>query len=157
MAGRRAYIGLGSNQGDRARLIAEALSWLAGTPGVRVLRVSRLVQTEAMGGPTGQRHYLNAVAELECEQEPGELLGLLLEVETKLGRVRQERWGPRKIDLDLLLYEQEVVETTELVLPHPRMHERRFVMGPLAEIAPEAMHPVLGKTVGQIWQELDAK
>src|SRR5438132_5073026 len=135
--GAKAYIALGSNLGDRQALLEQALKALREHPAVAVLRVSSVFETEPVGGPAGQGRYLNAAAELETSLAAEELLQALLNVEARLGRVRAERFGPRTIDLDLLLYGTLTCESPQLTLPHPRMHEREFVLRPLAEIAPQ--------------------
>jgi 3-oxoacyl-[acyl-carrier protein] reductase len=145
-----AYIALGSNLGDRRRLLDEALRLLAEHPRVRVTAASSYHETEPVGGPPGQGPYLNAAAELQTDFAPRELLRLLLDVEGRLGRVRAERFGPRTIDLDLLLYGDTASDDEDLTLPHPRMHERLFVLRPLAEIAPRVRHPRLGLTVREL-------
>jgi 2-amino-4-hydroxy-6-hydroxymethyldihydropteridine diphosphokinase len=146
-----AYIGLGSNLGDRQEYLDRALQALQEHPRISVLLVSSFYETAPVGGPPGQGAYLNAAAELETDLHPEELLQVLLDVERGLGRVRAERYGPRTIDLDLLLYGGLC-----LAVPHPRMHERRFVLEPLAEIAPQAVHSVLGRTVGELVAGLPA-
>jgi 2-amino-4-hydroxy-6-hydroxymethyldihydropteridine diphosphokinase len=148
-----ACVALGSNLGDRRDNLARALEELA-RPGVRVLRRSALYETAPVGGPAGQGPYLNAVVEVETALSPEGLLVLLEEIETKLGRVRTVRDGPRTLDLDLLLYDDLVLDGPRLTLPHPRMHERLFVLEPLAEIAPGAVHPRSGKTIAQLRAEL---
>ena len=135
-----AYIALGSNLGDRRQFLEQALQLLRQAP-VQIVRVSSYHETAPVGGPPGQGAYLNAAAELETDLPPRDLLHLLLDIETRLGRIRQERFGPRTIDLDLLLYGDTNSDDAELMLPHPRMHERLFVLVPLAEIAPRARHP----------------
>jgi 2-amino-4-hydroxy-6-hydroxymethyldihydropteridine diphosphokinase len=136
----RAYVGLGANLGDRELAIRRAIDLLDVTSAVRVVRVSTLRETEPWG-PIQQPPFLNGAAELETDLPPQELLGVLLDVERRLGRVRAERYGPRTIDLDLLLYGELVVDEPGLTLPHPRLHERRFALEPLAELDPKLPVP----------------
>lgn len=150
-----AYVALGSNLGDRRATLDSALDRLRATPGVTVLGASSYHETAPVGGPSGQGMYLNAVAEIRTTLAPEALLRELLAIEAELGRVRAERFGPRTLDLDLLLFGQEHVETEQLIVPHPRMHERRFVLAPLAEIAPLAVHPVLQSTAKDLLERLD--
>jgi len=142
-----AYIGLGSNMGDKAANIHKALELLGASPGVRVNRVAPYYHTAPVGY-TGQDWFVNTVAELITELSPRDLLSLLLAVEDSLGRVRAVRWGPRVIDLDLLMFGKIEINTPELTLPHPRMHERAFVMVPLADLEPELEIPGRGKAAG---------
>src|SRR5438132_11276410 len=127
-----AHIALGSNLGDQCRFLDQALQLLREHPQVRIMQVSSYHETAPVGGPSGQGPYLNAAAELQTDLPPRGLLRVLLEIESRLGRVRQERFGPRTIDLDLLLYGDVVSDDAELALPHPRMHDRLFVLRPLA-------------------------
>ena len=142
-----AYIALGGNLGDRRANIERAVDLLRATPGVRVGKVSSFIETPAVGGPPGSPPFLNAAAELETTLSPRELLDRLLEIEQTLGRQRREKWGPRVIDLDLLLYGEQTIAEPNLQVPHPLMHERRFVLEPLAEIAPQARHPILHRSI----------
>lgn len=150
-----AYIGLGANLGDPAWQLRRALAGLADLEEVEVVQVSTFYLNPPLG-PKGQPWYVNAVAQVRTRLAAEELRRSLGHLETTLGRVRGERWGPRVIDLDLLLYDGEVSRTPELVLPHPEMHRRAFVLAPLAEIAPDAWHPVFNKSAAQLLAELDA-
>jgi 2-amino-4-hydroxy-6-hydroxymethyldihydropteridine diphosphokinase len=143
-----AYIGLGANLGDREETIRAAVAELPD-----VVAVSPLRETDPVG-VTDQPRFLNGVAALETELAPRELLDVLLAVERRLGRERRERWGPRTIDLDLLLYGDEVIDEDGLKIPHPRLHERRFVLEPLADLAPQLVVPGLGG-VEDLLAELD--
>ncbi len=149
-----AFIALGSNLGDRLALFDRALLELRGRAGVAVTRISAVYETAPVGGPAGQGPYLNAAAELRTKLTPAALLQLLHEVENGLGRVRTERDGPRTIDLDLLFYDDLVREDAELTLPHPRLHQRLFVLQPLAEIAPGLIHPVLKRSIADLLADL---
>lgn len=142
-----AYVALGANLGDRAANLRLAIDAMRASKDVVVHRVSHNYETPAVGGPPDSPPFLNAAAEVETTLSAQGLLEILLEIERQMGRVRRERWGPRVIDLDLLLYGDEVSDAADLILPHPRLHERRFVLEPLAEIAPNAIHPLLGKSM----------
>ena len=142
-----AYIGLGSNLGDRREMISRALERL------RPCRVSTIVETEPWG-VADQPRFHNAVAEIETEQEPAELLTRLLDVERGLGRVRKEKWGPRTIDLDLLLYGDRQIDSDTLSVPHPRLPERKFVLEGLAELCPDRMVPGLDRTVRELLEHV---
>ena len=135
----RAYVGVGSNLGDREATIRAAVAALPG-----VTAVSTLSETDPVG-PVEQPRFLNGAVALETELSPRELLDVLLAVERDLGRERRERWGPRTIDLDLLLYGDRVVDEPGLSVPHPRLHERRFALEPLAELDPELEIPGRGR------------
>jgi 2-amino-4-hydroxy-6-hydroxymethyldihydropteridine diphosphokinase len=148
-----AYIALGSNLGDRAGMIARAVELLGGTEGIRVGRVSSLIETEAVGGAVGSPDYLNGVVEVLTWLPARELLLRLLAIEGEMGRVRTARWEARVIDLDLLLYGDAVIEEEGIIVPHPRMGERRFVLEPLAELARELVVPGVGKSVQRLLDE----
>ncbi len=148
-----AFLGLGSNLGDRERNLLRSLEALSRCEGIEVVRVSRFIETEPVGGPP-QGPFLNAAAEVRTTLEPRELLRALERVERELGRVRGVPNGPRTIDLDILLYDERVVEEPGLVIPHPRMLGRAFVLDVLVEIAPERKHPRSGRTVREHWLEL---
>ncbi|MFH1419161.1 MAG: 2-amino-4-hydroxy-6-hydroxymethyldihydropteridine diphosphokinase [Planctomycetota bacterium] len=149
-----AYIGLGSNMGRRKKNVAAALNALEITKEIEVIKVSKLYETEPVGGPEDQGPYINAAAHIRTNLSPLRLLAVCLNIEESLGRKRSIRWGARTIDLDVLCYEQKVVATPKLTLPHPLMHERRFVMEPLAEIAPDLVHPMLEQTAREIFDSL---
>ena len=148
-----AYIGLGSNVGDRRANIEGALRRLADVPGVRILRSSAVLETEPVG-KTDQPRFLNAAVEIECALEPEEMLGHLQRIESEMGRIRTERWGPRSIDLDLLLFRRRRVRTEQLTVPHPRLAERRFVLEPLVGLCPDLVVPGTGRTVRQLWKDI---
>jgi len=139
-----AYVGLGANLGARAETLRRALELLAEADGVSVLAVSQLRETEPVG-VVDQPPFLNGAVALETTRTARELLDLLLAIEASLGRVREERWGPRTIDLDLLVYGDEVVDEPGLRVPHPHLDERRFALEPLAELAPELEVPGRGR------------
>jgi len=149
-----AFIGLGSNLGARQKNISAALNALESTRGVVVSRVSSLFETDPVGGPADQPPYINAVAQVETTLSAERLLAVCLHIEDTLGRKRSERWGPRTIDLDLLLYGEEIHATAELTVPHPLLHERRFVLEPMMEIAPDLVHPVMNQTIRQLYESL---
>lgn len=136
----RAFLSLGSNLGDRASTLEAALRDLEASGDVRILRRSSLYETAPVG-KTDQPEFYNLVAEVETALDPAALLERCQAVERALGRVRTERWGPRTVDVDILLYGAETVRTARLIVPHPELLRRRFVLEPLLEIAPEAALP----------------
>ena len=152
----KAFIGLGSNLGDREASLRQALEHLATAPETVVVRASSLYDTEPVG-VEDQPHFLNAVAQLETQLTPRQLLWNLMLIERRLGRVRTQRWGPRTIDLDLLLYEDVIIEDDDLQLPHPEMSKRSFVLVPLVELEPLLIHPVTGETMLALLQRLGAR
>lgn len=142
-AGHRAYVALGSNLGDPEATVRAALTGLAALPDVSLHAASSLYRTAPIGY-LNQPDFINAVAALDTHLTPHALLALLLALEIKFGRVRREKDGPRSLDLDLLLYDQQVLTSSELTLPHPRLHLRAFVIEPLCEIAPDLAIPGRG-------------
>ena len=143
----RAYVGLGANLGPREVTLLRAVDLLAAAEGVDVVAVSQLRETEPVG-LVDQPPFLNGAVALDTTLTARDLLALLLAVERELGRVRAERWGPRTVDLDLLVYGDEVVDEAGLRVPHPRLGERRFALEPLAELAPDLVIPGLGDVAG---------
>ena len=135
-----AYIGVGSNLGDRFRYLCDAQELFCDGDQVRLLRESSIYETEPVGGPA-QGEFLNAVWKIQTSLTPEELLSRIRSVEKKLGRERREVNEPRTIDLDILFYGDQILKTGDLEIPHPRLHERYFVLKPLAEISPELRHP----------------
>jgi 2-amino-4-hydroxy-6-hydroxymethyldihydropteridine diphosphokinase len=151
----KAYLGLGSNMGDREDNLARARAGMAAMDGVHLLRVSSVYQT-APWGRTDQEDFLNQVVEIETDLKPLQLLHKLQELEIKLGRRRGELWGPRVIDLDVLLYGRESIVGEKLTVPHPFMAQRLFVLVPLAEIAPEALLPD-GSTIREVLSRAESR
>ena len=144
-----AYIGFGSNVGERLRTVLSALSLLQASPGLSICSVSSLYETEAVGYEK-QADFINGVVAVFTRLRPLRLLRRLQTVEKRLGRMREIRWGPRTIDLDILLYGDLVLVSDELTIPHPEMQNRRFVLVPLAEIAQDDHVPGTGKRIGQL-------
>ena len=145
----KSFIGLGSNLGEREAMIRQALEEITRLPGTQLLRASSLYDTEPVG-EVDQPNFLNAVAALDTSLTARQLMWNLQLIEKRLGRVRSQKWGPRTIDLDLLFFKDQQLETEFLTLPHPRMALRRFVLVPLNELAPGLVHPVLGKSISEL-------
>lgn len=144
-----AYIGLGSNLGDRFDNLCRAVRAVSSITAVIVDAVSAVYETAPVGGPP-QGPYLNAAAALRTDIEPETLLSECLAIEQHMGRERRERWGPRIIDIDMLLFGDRIIADANLTIPHPRLTERGFVLYPLAEIAAEMIHPVCGITISEL-------
>ncbi|WP_457629064.1 2-amino-4-hydroxy-6-hydroxymethyldihydropteridine diphosphokinase [Oceanithermus sp.] len=154
MEGTRVLIALGSNLGDRAGFLLAGLAHLGELEGFAPGRLSPVYETEPVG-PAGQGPYLNAVLEGESAHAPRALLDALLAIERALGRVRDHRWGPRTLDLDLLDYGGRVLREPGLELPHPRLHERAFVLVPLADLQPDWRHPTLKRSARELLAQLN--
>ncbi|HIK32758.1 MAG TPA: 2-amino-4-hydroxy-6-hydroxymethyldihydropteridine diphosphokinase [Oscillatoriales cyanobacterium M59_W2019_021] len=146
-------IALGSNLGDSLAILDASLGRLNETPGWKLLRRSHWYRTAPVGPP--QPDYLNGCALFRVDRSPFAVLDLLLQTEREFGRVRRQRWGPRTLDLDLLWFDGIVLDTPTLTLPHPRLRERAFVLVPLAEIAPDWIDPISGKSIDRLLQEVD--
>ncbi len=149
-------IGIGSNVGNRQFSLETAVEQLTRWSGTKSLQHSRWVDYDAVGGPSEQPRYLNGAIHLETDRPVHDVFARLIELEQSLGRQRLQRWGPRTIDLDLLLYGDEIVHSQPLVVPHPWMAIRPFVLGPAAEIAPQLVHPQIGWTIARLWRHLQS-
>ena len=147
------FIGIGSNRGNPVRACREAVRHLSEKPEVRLLRCSSLYRTEPVG-PQDQPWFINAVAEIRTSLPPRRLFETVKEIERRMGRTEGQKWGPRVIDLDILLYGQEVVSEGDLIIPHPEMHRRRFVLAPLCELASYAVHPAFGVSIRGLMDRL---
>ncbi|OGC30620.1 2-amino-4-hydroxy-6-hydroxymethyldihydropteridine diphosphokinase [candidate division WOR-1 bacterium RIFOXYB2_FULL_48_7] len=151
-----AYLGLGSNVGDREEYIEQAVFLLEKNPNIEVAKRSSNYETEPEGG-VEQPPFINAAIEIRTKLSPQKLLDVCQEIETALGREREMEWGPRTIDIDILLYGDQVVSEDRLQIPHPLLHERAFVLKPLREIAPHALHPILEKEISSLYDDRKAE
>lgn len=151
----KAYIAIGSNMGDREGYLAGAVEAMKAHPLMELKKVSGWILTEPYGG-VEQDDFLNGAAEIETLMSPRQLLEALHEMENAAGRERNVRWGPRTLDLDILFYDKVLLESEKLVIPHPDLENRRFVLEPMAEIAPAFRHPVTGKSMAALLRELEA-
>jgi 2-amino-4-hydroxy-6-hydroxymethyldihydropteridine diphosphokinase len=149
------YIALGSNLGDRLAHLRAAVEALENQPDCQINAKSRVYETSPVGGPAGQGPYLNAVLRLETNLPPQKLLQLLFEIEERQGRERRVHWGPRTLDLDLLLYGAALLQTPALIIPHPRLAERAFVLAPLAELAPDLSVPGKNQSVTALLNQVE--
>ena len=146
------YLGFGSNVGDREEYVEQAIFLLGKTPGIEVLKRSTNYENEAEGG-VDQPSFINAAAQIRTTLSPHKLLYVTQEIENTLGREREVEWGPRTIDIDISLFDDLITSDDELQIPHPLLHERMFVLKPLKEIAPYALHPIVEKTISDIYDE----
>lgn len=149
-----AYIGFGSNIGDRLSYIKQSLHHLSQTNGIIISRISSIYETEPVGN-IDQDMFLNGVVKIETHHSPQTLLNILKTIEFNIGRQHRIHWGPREIDMDVLIYGDLCVQTPELIIPHPEMHHRRFVLVPLIEIAPNLVHPIFKNTIQYLLNNLE--
>jgi 2-amino-4-hydroxy-6-hydroxymethyldihydropteridine diphosphokinase len=149
------YLGIGSNLGNRQNNCEKSLSLLE-EKGITIIKRSSMIETEPWG-VQDQPKFINLVVEIQTELEPGELFCTLKEIEVAIGRTETVRWGPRIVDLDILFYNDAIINSSELIIPHPGIQDRIFVLKPLSEIAPDKMHPVLKKSVRELFQEREKK
>ena len=148
------YIGLGSNEGNRFKNLQRALQLLSKDPRIELNKVSSMYETEPLGY-TNQNKFLNAVCEVSTSISPYQLLDLLKNIEKKMGRKKTFKWGPRNIDLDILLFDALVINVNGLHIPHKELDKRKFVLLPLCEIAPDVLHPVLKKSIKKLLLNLN--
>ena len=145
-----AYLGLGSNLGNRMAFLRGGRDALTSNPGIELVRAAGIYETKAIGGPPENPKFLNSVLEIETSLDAHKLLETCLAVEDEFGRTRPARWAPRTLDIDILFYDDQVICEETLIIPHPRLHERAFVLAPLLEIAPDFKHPLLDRTITEI-------
>jgi 2-amino-4-hydroxy-6-hydroxymethyldihydropteridine diphosphokinase len=146
------FLSLGSNLGNKNKNLLDAFHSIGNLPGTNLLQSSGIWKTAAWG-KTDQDDFLNAAISIETILKPEELLEEIIDIEKKQGRIREERWGPRIIDIDILFYSNQLIHTTSLYVPHPELQNRKFVLAPLNEIAPEFIHPSLHKSISQLLRE----
>ncbi|MBI4008413.1 MAG: 2-amino-4-hydroxy-6-hydroxymethyldihydropteridine diphosphokinase [Planctomycetes bacterium] len=149
----KAYLGLGSNLGNREKNLKDCIKKIKTLKGIKLLSASRFYETEPAGGPP-QPKYLNAAIAIETHLSPRKLLKRLQEVESSSGRLRDVKWGARTLDIDILLYDNQIVTDDDLIIPHIMMHERLFVLKPLCEIAANVKHPILNKTITKLMYDI---
>ncbi len=152
---RTIFIGVGSNLGDRKETIESAQQVFSQSLGIRLIRSAPLYETEPVGGPA-QGLYLNTVWEVETSLQPREILDLVLQIESQFGRNRKEKNEPRTIDLDILFFDDEIIEEPDLVVPHPRLHERWFVLKPLWDLRADFVHPIFKKSICELLDQVNA-
>jgi 2-amino-4-hydroxy-6-hydroxymethyldihydropteridine diphosphokinase len=149
----KVFVGIGSNLGASAENCEKAICLLQATPKIEIINRSSLYESEPVG-KINQNWFVNATVAIKTSLDPKPLLGEFFKIENDFGRERREKWGPRIIDLDMLVYESYVINTTSLILPHPQMTKRRFVLLPLSEIAGDYLHPIEKKTINDLLKEL---
>ena len=147
------FLGIGSNLGNREEFIASAIEHLAQDPETEILQKSKLLKTKPYGN-IDQPYFLNCVVKIETTSSPNQLLKCCMKIENELGRIRKEKWGPRNIDIDILFYDDRILNKPDLIIPHPDLHNRQFLLESLNEIAPDLIHPVLKKKIRKLLQEL---
>ena len=145
-----AYLGLGSNLGSRMAFLRSGRDSLADRSDISLIRAAGVYETEAVGGPPDNPLFLNTVLQIETSLEPLQLLAACLAIEDEFGRTRPARWAPRTLDIDILFYADRVVCEEDLIIPHPRLQERSFVLAPLRDIAPDLRHPLLDQTISEL-------
>jgi 2-amino-4-hydroxy-6-hydroxymethyldihydropteridine diphosphokinase len=148
------YLSLGSNLGDRLQYLKKAIRKIKESDKISIKKISSVYETEPVVCEN-QPQFLNLVLEAQTSLAPLPLLERLLSIEKEMGRKREEKWGPRNVDVDILLYADQIVKSDRLAIPHPRMHQRKFVLVPLAQIAPQTLHPLLKKNVKEILESCD--
>ena len=152
----RVFLSIGSNLGDREGYLDMAIEELGRDASVEIQKISTIIETEPYG-PVEQPNFLNGVIELETYLDPEEFLSVVLDIENEAGRERIIRWGPRTLDIDIVMFDDMIISTDSLVVPHPEMANREFVLKPMAEIAPHVIHPVFNKSVKTLYEELQSK